>query len=184
MVRNGLIPAAVPIVAIKKANSSNRLAGCIMKIERLIWRPNCIPAEQWEAMDRADQIAWWKADQAKQPISVEPTPARLVEAYNSEYVTLFGFVSKIFEVVTDENIIEFAKTCPVDLWEQIEKEVASLPPDGDDAQWSEIRILCSGGIYPPWFDAEEERKSREESNRKCIARMRHGVRLIRAISPR
>jgi len=34
-------------------------AGEEMK-ERLIWCPNEIPVEEWEAMSREDQIAWWK----------------------------------------------------------------------------------------------------------------------------
>lgn len=131
-------------------------------------------------MDRADQIAWWKAHQTKQPIAKEPSPERLIEDYYSGYITLFEFLFKILDVLTEENITEFARKCPLELWEEFERKVSSLPPNDDDGQWAEIRILSSGGLYPPWFDAEEERKSRDESNRKCIARMRRGVRLVRA----
>ena len=68
-----------------------------MTRERVIWRPNAIPLEVWEAMTREDQITWWKAQEEP------PEPKRhmkvAISMYQKGMITLGEFVCLAYSLL-------------------------------------------------------------------------------------
>jgi len=139
-----------------------------MSRERLIWRPNAIPLDVWEAMSREKQIAWWKAQEKP------PGPKRhmkvAISMHRKGIITLGEFVCLVYQLAAAEEIEEFLKLCPADMLSTLKESLASF---GDDEKtWP--RFFGSAN-YAPWVTPEEI----EESTRQLQERIGDGVRLLK-----
>ncbi len=140
-----------------------------MEREQLIWRPNAIPPEVWEGMNRQDQIAWWES-QSKEP----PKPKRhmkgAISHYNKGIITVDGFVCLVCKLAAPDEIEEFVSACPTDLLSALKESLASYGED--ESRWP--RTFFSAN-YAPWVTPEEI----EESRRQEQQQIWDGVRLLK-----
>jgi hypothetical protein len=140
-----------------------------MTRERLIWRPNAVPLDVWEAMSREDQIAWWKA----QPKALPQPKPRMKEAiplYNKGMITVGGFVCLVCELAAPDEIEEFVTACPPDLLAALKESLASYGED--EGTWPRTFYSAS---YAPWVTPEEIEGSRRQEHQ----RIWDGVRLLK-----
>ncbi len=84
-----------------------------MTQEHIIWRPNEIPLERWEALSRADQIKWWKDRQG--PPAPKPHMKKAIRLWNRGMITQHEFLSFVANSATLDEIEEFVRECPPDL---------------------------------------------------------------------
>ena len=140
-----------------------------MTQERLIWRPNAIPPEVWEAMSREDQIASWKA-QPKAPSQPKRRMKEAISQYKKGIITANEFVCLVYKLAAPDEIEEFVSACPVDFLSLLKESLASY--GGDESTWP--RTFHSA-CYPPWVTVEEI----EESRRQEQQRIWDGVRLLK-----
>jgi hypothetical protein len=139
-----------------------------MTRERLIWRPNAIPLDVWEAMSREDQIAWWKAQEKP------PEPKRhmkvAISMYKKGLITLGGFVCLAYELAAAEEIEEFMRLCPADMLATLKESLATYRDD--EKTWPRF---FSSACYAPSVTPEEI----EDSRRQEQERIWDGVRLLK-----
>lgn len=140
-----------------------------MTRERLVWRPNAVPPDVWEAMSREDQIAWWKA-QPKAPPQPKRRMKEAISLYDKGIITVGGFVCLVCELAAPEEIEEFVTACPPDLLVALKESLASYSED--ESTWPRT---FSSACYAPWATPEEI----EESRREEQLRIWDGVRLLK-----
>jgi hypothetical protein len=95
-----------------------------MTQERLIWRPNTVAPDVWEAMSREAQVAWWKAE----PNGPPRPKRRMTEAiaqYKRGIVTASDFVCRVYELAAPDEIGEFLAACPADLLSVLQESLAN-----------------------------------------------------------
>jgi hypothetical protein len=78
--------------------------------ERLGWRPNEIPPEQWERLSHADQLKWWK-DRVK-TATPKPHMKKGIALYNEGQFTIGSFLCFTVQHATLEEVNEFERECP------------------------------------------------------------------------
>jgi hypothetical protein len=136
--------------------------------ERLIWRPNEIPLEEWEAMPREEQIRWWKDHQLPPPAKPHMTSA--VTLYKKGHITQHEFCSFVARIAIPEEIEEFIQKCPPELMEVLKGQLADYGPD--ESNWPRtLRSAC----YAPWVTAEEI----EDLQHREQEQIWNGVRLLK-----
>jgi hypothetical protein len=140
----------------------------MMARERIIWRPNSIAPEIWEAMSREKQFAWWKSQPGDAP------PKRHMKTAIGQYyrgiILRSEFPDAVFRRATLDEIDEFLNECPADLLLTLKE---SLDAYGEDeSAWP--HFLCSA-CFPPWVTQKEI----EESERKAQENIWNGVRLLK-----
>jgi hypothetical protein len=141
-----------------------------MAEERIIWQPNEIPLEEWEAMSRADQINWWKSRQAK-TLHKKPHMKRAIDLYNKGTLTETGFFTFVATNAVPKEIEQFVKVCPPDLLAKLKEY---LTEHGEDEQkWPRTYSIRT---YFPWVTPEEI----EETERREQEQLWNGVRLLKA----
>ena len=143
-----------------------------MSEERLIWRPNEIPLEEWEAKPREEQIRWWKDHQPPPP--AKPHMGRAITLYNKGHVTQHEFCSFVAEAAVPEEIEDFVQKCPPELMEILKRQLAEY--GADESEWPRtFQRAC----YAPWVTAEEIRDSQLHQQERIWA----GVRLLKKCLP-
>lgn len=139
-----------------------------MTRERLIWRPNAIPLDVWEAMSREDQIAWWKAQEEP------PEPKRhmkvAISMYKKGMITLCEFPGFAYKLAAPEEIEEFIRLCPADLLAALKESLTSY--GDDETTWPRS---FGSACYAPWVTPEEI----EEFRRQDQERIWVGVRILK-----
>ena len=144
-------------------------AGDKMTRERLLWRPNEISREEWEAMSRADQIKWWKDHQDKTPYT-KPHMIEAVELYNKGFITQMEFSSFVAKSIAPEELEEFIQACPPDLLAVLKESLASY--GDDETKWPRTFSIAS---YVPWITTEEINESRRQEQEQIW----RGVRILK-----
>ena len=140
-----------------------------MTQERLIWRPNAVPPNVWEAMSREDQIAWWKA----QPTAPPQPKRRMKEAislYNKGAITVGEFVCLVYKLAAPDEIEEFVSACPADLLSGLKESLANY--GDDESTWPRTFYIAS---YAPWVTPKETEESRQLEQQSIW----DGVRLLK-----
>jgi hypothetical protein len=140
-----------------------------MTQERLIWRPNAVAPDVWEAMSQEAQVAWWKA-QPKGPPRPKRRMTEAIAQYKRGIVTASAFVSVVYELAAPDEIEEFLAACPADLISVLKESLADYGED--EATWPRT---YSSACYPPWLIPEEI----EESRRHAQKQIWDGVRLLK-----
>ena len=140
-----------------------------MTRKRLIWRPNSVPPDVWEAMSQEDQIAWWKA-QPKEPPQPKRHMTEAISLYNKGLITLGEFVCLVYELAASDEIEEFVAACTPDLLAALKESLARY--GDDESTWP--RTFYSG-CSAPWVPPEEI----EESRRRAQQRIWDGARLLK-----
>jgi hypothetical protein len=148
-----------------------------MTKERLIWRPNEIPLDQWERMSREDQIKWWK-DHQEQDSQEQPPPKphmkKAISLYDRGEITQTEFCTWVMKYAALEEIEEFVRVCPPELMSKLKED---LDQHGqDETKWPRTYYMAS---YAPWVTAE----AIEESRRREQEQIWNGVRLLKAHLP-
>ena len=139
-----------------------------MMREQLIWRPNAIPLDVWEAMSRDDQIAWWKAQE--KPREPKRHMKVAISMYKKGFITLGEFVCLVYKLAAAEEIEEFMRLCPAEMLAALKESLTSY---GDDEEtWPR---LIYGACYDPWVPPEEIEESRRQEQERIWA----GVRLLK-----
>ena len=139
--------------------------------ERIIWRPNEVSPDQWDAMTRAEQIAWWKDREARKPISPKPHMMKAIALYSQGNITLTDFCTFAISHATADEIGEFIAECPPELMTALTQRLALYPEDAED-EWPRTFQIRS---YAPWVTSDEIKAfEQEEENR-----FRDGVRVLR-----
>lgn len=142
--------------------------------EHPIWRPNSFNAEEWDRLDRQEQIAWWKARElAERPPRV---PLNAWQAYERGIITRMEFPSFVFGRLTTHHARQTLDGCPVELIELLHQEAAALPENDDDQDWSQL-MTSRSGCHMPWVTDEEILEEQRADDR----RFRDGVRAFRMI---
>jgi hypothetical protein len=140
-----------------------------MAQERLIWRPNVIPPDVWEAMTREDQIGWWKSRPEELPKSKRHMNEAIAQ-YNKGFLTVDDFVCLVCKLAVPGEVEEFVSACPAELISALKESLANY---GDDENtWP--RTFHSA-CYAPWETPQEI----EESARQEQQRIWDGVRLLK-----
>jgi len=142
-----------------------------MTKERLIWRPNDIPLEEWEALSREEQIQWWKDLEESRPKRAKPHMLKAVEVYNDGNITQNEFGGLVCKLAIRDEMEEFIRGCPPDLMAEIKRMLAHYPGD-DQTKWP--RTFCIA-CYAPWVTPQQI----EESQRKEQEQIWNGVRLLK-----
>jgi hypothetical protein len=143
----------------------------MMTIERLIWRPNEISPQVWEAMTRAEQVDWWKARMA--PARPKAPMTEAVSLYHEGNITQGEFVTLVLQLAAPEEIEDFIRACPPELLAVLREALASY---GDnEAAWPRTFRMSS---YFPWATPEVI----AESNRREQEDIWRGVRLLKLYS--
>lgn len=140
-----------------------------MSRERLIWRPNNIPLDVWEAMSREDQIAWWDAA-FKAPPQPKPHMKKAIYQYQRGATTKHGFLGDVYALAAEDEMVEFLEVCPADLLSLLKESLAGFGPEKSD--WP--RILSSA-CHAPWVTMEQI----EESRRREQQQIWDGVRILK-----
>jgi hypothetical protein len=136
--------------------------------ERLIWRPNEILPEHWEAMSREEQIQWWK-DHAKTPLR-KPHMKKVIRLYQRGDMPPAEFCSCVMTFAAPDEIAEFVRVCPPELMALLKEELAHSGPD--ESKWPRTYHLS---CYAPWVTAEQI----AESQRQEQEQIWNGVRLLK-----
>jgi hypothetical protein len=140
-----------------------------MARERIIWCPNEIPSEEWEAMSRADQTKWWKDHRDEMPYT-KPHMKETVELYNEGCITQMEFCSVVAKLVVPEEIEDFFQACPLDLVAILKESLASY--GDDETKWPRTFSIAS---YAPWVTAEEIKESQRQEQEQIWS----GVRILK-----
>ena len=119
-----------------------------MTQERLIWRPNAVPPDVWEAMSREDQIAWWKT-QPKAPPQAKRHMKEAILQYNKGIITVHEFIVIVCKLAATDEIKEFVSECPADLLYKVNESLASYGED--ESNWPRSFYIAS---YAPWVTQE------------------------------
>ena len=125
-----------------------------MTRERLIWRPNAVPPDVWEAMSREDQIAWWKA-QPKAPSKPKRRMKDAITQDNKGIITIGEFVCLVYKLAAPDEIEEFVSACPAELLSKLKESLGSYGED--ESAWP--RTFYSA-CYAPRVRPEEIEESR------------------------
>jgi hypothetical protein len=142
-----------------------------MTKERLIWRPNEISPEEWDALSREEQIQWWKDLEASRPKRAKPHMIHAVDVYNRGDITKTEFGNYVCRLAIRDEMEEFIRLCPPDLMAEIKRMLANHPGD-DQTKWPRtFYIAC----YAPWVTAEQI----EESKRKEQEQTWNGIRILK-----
>jgi len=139
-----------------------------MTTERLIWRPNEVPLERWEAMSREQQVQWWK--DRKQPPRPKPHMVRAIELYNQGEITQNEFGFSVCKLAIREEVEEFVHQCPPALMSQLKRMLASYGED--ESRWPRSFSIC---CYAPWVTDEEIMQSQKREQEQIW----NGVRLLK-----
>ena len=139
-----------------------------MSEERLIWRPNEIPLEKWEAMPREEQIRWWQDHQLPPP--AKPHMKKAITLYDKGHITQHEFCAFVAQIAAPEEIEEFVQHCPPQLIEVLKVQLAEYGPD--ESSWPRTVRMAT---YAPWVTAEEIR----DSERRQQEQIWTGVRLLK-----
>lgn len=139
-----------------------------MAKERLIWRPNAVSPEAWEAMSREEQINWWKAQRS--PARPKSHVKEAISHYAKGHFTEIDFVTFVSEHVEPEEIEEFVRACPPDLLAILRDALADYGED--ESVWP--RTFHAGSHFP-WVTPEEI----GESTRRKQEQIWRGVRLLK-----
>jgi hypothetical protein len=140
-----------------------------MTRERLIWRPNAIPLDVWQAMSREDQIDWWKA-QPQAPAGPKPHMKGAIAQYKKGAITDGEFLGLVCKLAAPEEIDEFMRVCPADMLATLKEFLATYGED--EKTWP--RTFYSA-CYFPWVTAEEI----EESRRLQQKQIWDGLRILK-----
>jgi hypothetical protein len=140
-----------------------------MTNQRIIWRPNEIPLEQWEAMSRADQIQWWKDRQG--PPDPRPQMKKAIRLYHRGIITQHEFPQFVAKWATPDEIESFVRDCPAELLARLHEELDHYGPD--ETRWP--RTFHSG-CYAPWVTPEEIKEAQRQEQESIW----NGMRLLKA----
>jgi hypothetical protein len=140
-----------------------------MMREQLIWRPNAVPLEVWEAMTREAQIAWWKS-QSNEPPQPKRHMKEAISQYNKGIITLGEFVCVICKLAAQDEIEEVVRECPDDLLSALNDSLASYGED--ESTWPRT---CYIACDAPWVTPEEIESSRRQEQQQIW----DGVRLLK-----
>ena len=94
--------------------------------ERLIWRPNRSPPDQWEGMTRAEQIAWWKENRL--PPNPKSHVVTAISHYEEGTIAQSYFLVLVANLAAPEEIEEFIRVCPRDLMARLQKDLGHFRP--------------------------------------------------------
>jgi hypothetical protein len=136
--------------------------------ERPIWRPNAIPADEWEAMSREEQIACWKAN--REPPSPKRHMSQAIRYYEEGNLTQSEFCLWVIRFATRQEIEEFVAQCPSELMSVLKDYLGKYGED--ESRWPRTYCMRS---YFPWTTPEEI----EESERREHEQIWSGVRLLK-----
>lgn len=137
--------------------------------EQLIWRPNEVSPDAWEAMSREEQIGWWKAQ--RDPPRPRSRMQDAIGHYARGNFTETDFVTFVTQHAEPEDIEEFVRRCPPDLLAILRDALASYGED--ESAWP--RTFCIS-TRAPWVTAEEARNA----DRRWQEQIWRGVRLLKA----
>jgi hypothetical protein len=139
-----------------------------MAKERIVWRPNAIPAEQWDAMSRADQIQWWE-DRQELPCP-KPHMREAIGLYERGDLTGTEFTVWVMRYACLEEMADFLRECPPELLARITE---TLTQYGDDeTQWPRTYHLA---CYAPWIAADKIKAAQRREQEEIW----NGVRLLK-----
>jgi hypothetical protein len=144
-----------------------------MENQRIIQRPNCLTSQQWEALSREEQIAWWIS---RAPVQ-EPShrgPLEHLASYQQGALTDAELQTCVFESLTELNVMELDRY-PEDLLQALAATSAELPADDDETGWCQM-IRIFGGMYAPGVTPQDIQQAEESQSR----RFREGVGVFRA----
>jgi hypothetical protein len=139
-----------------------------MTKDRLIWRPNELSTEDWEAMSRAEQINWWKARTERVPPKRRMSEA--IRLYQEGNITSGEFATLSMRLAALDELDEFVRACPPELLMTLRDSLAAY--GDDEAAWPRTFFM---GSHFPWVGAEEI----EDSNRREQEQIWRGVRLLK-----
>jgi len=126
-----------------------------MTRDHLIWRPNAIAPDDWEALTREEQIAWWKAQQ--KPPGLKRHMKEAIALYDEGNITLGDFISLVYKLAVPEEIEEFVRVCPPDMLAALKESLAIY---GDDEKaWPRTYSIAA---HFPWVTPEEIEKSKRQ----------------------
>lgn len=144
--------------------------------ERIIYRPNAIPAAEWEALSREEQIRWWT--EREPPPGPPPDPLKEllkeVHRYRRGVLRDSDFISGVFPQLTEQVVREFVEQCPPDLLQILQATSDSLPPETDTVAWGEM-VSVGGFCFAPWVTPEDIQRIQVERTQ----RFRRGLRAFR-----
>lgn len=138
--------------------------------ERLIWCPNEISLEEWEAMSRDDQIAWWKKDIEPDGPRQKIHMVKAIELYQEGSITGMELVSWAMKYAAVDEIEAFVAACPPDILADLKEHLAHYGPD--EPKWP--RTFCMSSYFP-WVTPEEIAESKRKEQEQIWA----GVRLLK-----
>jgi hypothetical protein len=137
--------------------------------ERVIWRPNEISPEVWEAMSHADQIQWWK-DRQDKTSHAKTDMKEAVILYNRGCITSMEFGSLVAKLAARDEFEVFFRECPPVLLALLKE---SLDDYGDDeSKWPRTFHITS---YFPWVTADEIEKLQRQEQEQIW----NGIRILK-----
>jgi len=143
-----------------------------------IFRPRCLTEQDWEAMGRDGQTAWWDKVHPDRRLPNRVDPLAVAAAYMTGYCTRDEMSLHLRPRLTRENIDEFLSLAPQEVIDFLLEDSASAPADDDEAGWSRCFILRSDCSTPgPGGRASPE--AREASMRAEVEAGRAGLRVFR-----
>lgn len=140
-----------------------------MSEEQLVWRPNHISPEEWNAKTREEQIAYWDSRPRKEAPKRHMTD--VIGLYEGGAITSAECFLLLCKLAADDEVEWFVSVCPPQVMSLLLESLAAYGED--EAAWPRtVAIVC----YAPWVSAEDVERSQGREQEAIW----HGVRILKS----